>query len=195
MKYLYILIIQWAFVLPGFTQQTWHSDPHHSKLAFITTHLGISDVTGFFDQFQVTVKASKGDFSDALIEMTANVYSINTSVSARDQELMSEAFFDVAKYPVMKYKSTSLIRTGKNTYKLSGILDLHGVKEYLSLTMTYRGTVTDSTRKNISVAAIKITGVLNRLDFKIGKNYSKYFISNQVRINADGEFLMDEPAR
>jgi polyisoprenoid-binding protein YceI len=195
MKYLYIIIIQLAFAIPVFAQQIWHSDPHHSKLAFITTHLRISDVKVFFDQFQVRVTASKADFSDALIEMTANVYSIHTSVSARDQQLMSEEFFNVARYPVMKYRSTSLIRTGRNTYKLSGLLELHGVKEYLPLYMTYLGTVKDSSRNNISVAAIKITGELNRFDFKIGNNYSRYFISREVRINADGEFLKDEPVK
>lgn len=195
MRYLYILILKLVFILPVFSQQIWHTDINHSKLSFITTHLSISDVTGFFDQFQVTVTTNKDDFSDALIEMTANVYSINTSVTERDQELKGEAFFDVARYPVMKYKSTSLIRTGRNTYKLSGILELHGVKEYLSLVMTYRGTVVDSTRGNVVVAAVKIIGELNRLDFNIGKKYSKYLISNKVRINADGEFIKYEKAR
>ena len=58
------------FILSSFyvmAQETYLVDPAHSKLGFTITHLGIADVPGHFDKFNVTVKTTKADFSDAVV--------------------------------------------------------------------------------------------------------------------------------
>lgn len=48
-------------------------DKSHSKLGFTVTHLLISEVDGNFKNFDVIITSSKEDFSDAVVEFTADV--------------------------------------------------------------------------------------------------------------------------
>ena len=41
-------------------------------------------------------------------------------------------------------------------------------------------------------AAFRITGVINRSDFGIGSKFPAPFISDEVRIKADGEFVQSK---
>src|SRR6478672_728056 len=123
------LILAAIVTLTAFTTvlPTWQNDDPHSQLGFTVTHLGINDVSGTFNDFDVNVKSSKPDFSDATFELTAKTASIDTRVEARNNHLKSADFFDVATYPELTFKSTSLKKKGKNSYALSGNLTLHGI--------------------------------------------------------------------
>jgi len=171
----------------GFAQTTWKADPFHSRLGFTVTHLGINDVPGHFGDYEVTITSAKPDFSDAVVELSAQTATINTRVEARDKHLKSADFFDVEKFPTMSFKSTSIKKDGKNKYKLSGPLTMHGVTKLVTVTMQYRGTANNPAAKT-DAAGIQITGIINRADFGIGAGFPPPMISNQVNIIADGEF-------
>lgn len=169
--------------------QSWKSDPPHSRLGFSVVHMGISDITGSFNKFEATIDAAKPDFSDAKVELTAEVGSINTSVEMRDNHLKSADFFDAEKYPTMSFKSTGITKLGKgNRYRLTGYLTLHGVEKPVTLTMTYRGTTTNPQSKK-KVAGFQVVGVIRRSDFGIGNKFPSVMISDNVMIKADGEFM------
>src|SRR4051812_19768009 len=68
-----IILASVVLTLAFTTLSNWNSDKMHSKLSFSITHMGISDVTGLFKDFEVSVKTSKDDFSDAVFEMSADV--------------------------------------------------------------------------------------------------------------------------
>ena len=85
----------------------WGADTAHSKLGFEITHLMISDVEGSFKNFESKITASKDDFSDAVVELSADVNSVNTDNEKRDAHLLNADFFDAAKYPKLTFKSTS----------------------------------------------------------------------------------------
>lgn len=174
--------------LSGFAQNTWKADPYHSKLGFTVTHLGIADVPGHFGEFDVTITASKEDFSDAVVEMTANTNTIDTRVEQRNNHLKSPDFFDVEKFPTMSFKSTSIKKAGKNKYNLSGNLTLHGVTKPVTVTMLYRGTTANPNANGAPVAGIQITGTIKRSDFSVGDGFPAPMISDEVVIKADGEF-------
>lgn len=188
MKKISVLFSFLVLSLTIFAQTTWKSDPYHSKLGFTVTHLGIADVPGHFDKFDVTIKSEKADFSDAQVEMTAQVSSINTRIEPRDNHLKSADFFDAEKYPVMTFKSTSIKKLSKNRYQLTGNLTLHGVTKPVTVIMVHRGTTANPNANGAPVAGIQITGVIKRSDFAIGNGFPSPMISDDVRIKADGEF-------
>ncbi len=177
------------FVLTAFTSRfiTWQNDDAHSQLGFTVTHLGIADVSGTFNDFDVTLTSSKPDFSDAQVELTARVASIDTRVEARDNHLKSADFFDAGKYPALTFKSTSLTPAGKNQFKLTGDLTLHGVTKPVTLDLFYKGTVENPMSKK-ATAGFQVTGTIKRSDFGIGAGFPAPMISDEVRIKADGEF-------
>lgn len=177
------LFMLFAFTTPG----NWNVDSAHSKLTFTVTHLGISDVSGLFKNFDVKVTSSKEDFSDAVFDVSADVASIDTEVEMRDNHLKSADFFDVAKYPKLTFKSTAIQPAGKNRYQLSGDLSLHGVTKPVTMDVLYRGTVENPMSKK-PTSGFQVTGTIKRSDFGIGEKFPATLISDEVRIKADGEF-------
>lgn len=171
-----------------FAQETWTADPYHSHLGFTVTHLGIADVPGNFSDYDVKITAEEEDFSDAVVEMTAKLNSIDTRVEQRDNHLKSADFFDVEKYPTMHFKSTDIKKVGENKYELSGNLNLHGVTKPVTVEMVYRGTTANPNANGAPVAGIQITGDIKRSDFGIGDDFPAPMISDVVEIKADGEF-------
>ncbi len=186
-----ITLILAAFIsLTAFTAAvtTWHNDDPHSQLGFTVTHLGIADVSGTFNDFDVTVKSSKPDFSDASFELSAKTASIDTRVDARNKHLRSADFFDAEKYPDIIFKSSSIKKSGKNKYKLTGALSLHGITKTITMDLLYKGTVENPMSKK-PTAGFQVTTVINRSDFNLGNGFPPPMISNEVRIKADGEFV------
>ena len=188
-----------AFILAAFITLTafttavspWQNDDPHSQLAFTVTHLGIADVSGIFNDFDVTVNATKPDFSDASFELTARTASIDTRVEARDNHLKSADFFDVEKYPTFNFKSTSIKNAGKNKYTLTGNLTLHGISKPVTMDLLYKGTVENPVSKK-QIAGFQVTGTIKRSDFNVGAGFPAPMISDEVRIKADGEFIPNE---
>jgi polyisoprenoid-binding protein YceI len=187
------LILAAIVTLTAFTSvlPIWQNDDPHSQLGFTVSHLGINDVSGNFNDFDVTVQSSKPDFSDAVIELTAKTASIDTRVEARNNHLKSADFFDVEKYPVMNFKSTSIKPAGKNKYKLTGDLTLHGITKPVTMDLLYKGTVENPMSKK-QTAGFQVTGTISRSDFNVGPKFPAPMISNEVKIKADGEFTQNE---
>ena len=185
-----ILFIITAFVtLTAFSTGggVWTNDDPHSQLGFTVTHLGIADVSGTFNDFDVTLKSTKEDFSDASFELTARTASIDTRVEARNTHLKSADFFDVEKYPALHFKSTGIESTGENQYKITGDLTMHGITQSVTMDLVYKGSVENPMNKK-QTAGFQVTGVIKRSDFNVGNGFPPPMISDEVRIKADGEF-------
>ncbi len=187
MKKALAIITLWL-AATAFTQiEVWRNDKPHSQLSFTVTHLGINDVSGTFNDFDVTVQSAKEDFSDAVFELSARVASVDTRVEARDNHLRSADFFDAEKYPELKFKSTAIKKAKENEYTLSGDLTIHGVTKPVTLNLVYRGKINNPMSKAPTVA-FQLTGDIKRSDFSVGPKFPEAVISDVVRIKADGEF-------
>src|SRR5690554_5667525 len=131
-----LLILTLFFVPLGVMgQDVWEADPFHSVVGFTVTHLGIADVPGNFEEYDVTITSSADDFSDAVIELTVQTASVNTRVGDRDDHLRTSDFFHVEAYPTMHFKSSSIRRIGTNAYELTGDLTLLDVTRTETVTM------------------------------------------------------------
>lgn len=141
----------------------WGFDASHAKVGFKISHFGISETEGKFTKFDGAVLSDRPDFSDANINFTIDVNSINTEDSQRDTHLKSADFFDVEKFPNIVFKSLALETIERNKYKLTGNLTMHGFTKEITLNADYRGTVVDPFN-NIK-AGFKITGEIDRTKF------------------------------
>jgi polyisoprenoid-binding protein YceI len=166
--------------------ETWKVDPQHSRIAFTTGHLGISDITGVFRDYVVTISASQPDFSDAVFDLAIETTSLDTGVQKRDGHLRSADFFDVEKYPRITFRSSKVQSAGQNRYTLSGDLTIHGQTRPITAELWYRGTTQN--QDNVT-AGFQLTATLRRSDFGVGPKFQPPMISDEVQIKADGEFI------
>ena len=81
-------------IVPVFAQsQIWKIDPLHSSIQFAANHWVVDEVVGQFNEYDATLITSKDDFSDATLEATINIQSIDTDNERRDTHLRSVDFF------------------------------------------------------------------------------------------------------
>ncbi len=174
--------------------QTWAVDKAHSKVGFSVTHLMLSEVDGNFKTFDAKITSAKPDLSDAMIELTADINSIDTDNERRDGHLKSPDWFDTAKFPTLTFKSTSFKKVDGKKYALAGNLTMHGVTKPVTLDAVLTGPVTmENPRGKQEKAGLKISGTIKRSDFGVGSS-STAVVSEEVEIKAAGEFVKQEAA-
>jgi polyisoprenoid-binding protein YceI len=185
-----IILSTAAFLIATATTfaQEWNLDKAHSQVMFGINHMGINTISGSFGDVTAKFNASKDDFSDAVIELTADVNSINTGNEQRNGHLKSPDFFDAAKYGTFTFKSTSFKKVGDKNYELTGNLTLHGVTKSVTLNAVLNGTAVNPMSKK-TVAGFKVTGTIKRSDFNLGDPKFNGFLSDEVALDANTEFV------
>ena len=177
---------------------TYNIDPDHSTVGFSIKHLGISTVHGRFAKFKGAITVSQSDPTTARAEATIEAASIDTGVEARDKHLRSPDFFDVEKYPSLKFVSTKISPMKDNKFTMTGDLTMHGVTKPVTLDVVFEGSAQDPWG-NVR-GAFSATGVLNRKDFGITWNKvldnKGLLIGDDVGINLEIEGIqsVEKPA-
>jgi polyisoprenoid-binding protein YceI len=164
----------------------WSIDKVHSNVKFTVTHLVISEVEGYFKIFDGTLEHSKPDYSDAKINFTVDVNSINTDNENRDKHLKSDDFFNAEKFPQMKFESTSFTPLGNNKYKLNGNLTIRDVTKPITFDVTYGGTANMGTTVK---SGFKAKGTINRFDY--GLKWDKATEAGGMVVGKDVEIVVN----
>jgi polyisoprenoid-binding protein YceI len=154
------------FVATAFAsaQSEWKLDKVHSSVTFTVRHMVISEVTGSFKDFAITLKSEKDDFSDAEVQSTIKVGSLSTDNAMRDGHLKSDDFFNAEKFPEISFKSTSFEKLGDTKYKITGDLTIRDVTKNVTFDATLNGTL--KTARGV-LSAWKVTTTINRFDYNL----------------------------
>lgn len=185
-----IALVAFSSVVSG--QKSYTLDKNHTRIGFIATHMKISDVDGRFKSFDASLKSSKDDFTDAVIDMTADVKSIDTDIEMRDNDLRSKDWFDAEKYPKIIFKSTEFKKTDGKNYKLYGNITIRNITKPIVLDVVYNGKQMNPMSKKNSIG-FTITGMLKRSDFEVGKNSSaSVTVEDEIKLLCNVEFITDE---
>jgi polyisoprenoid-binding protein YceI len=165
-----LLMVTLTLISGAFAQtaKTWNVDKMHSAVKFSVSHLVISEVDGSFKIFDGNMVATKEDFTDAKINFTVDVNSINTDNANRDGHLKSDDFFNAEKYPNMTFASTSFKKKSGSAYELTGDLTIRDVTKKVTFAVKYGGTTKDPYGN--TKAGFKATGTINRLQYGLKWN-------------------------
>jgi polyisoprenoid-binding protein YceI len=142
---------------------TYKIDKMHSEADFSIRHMGISNVHGHFGNISGTVIYDDKDVTKSTVEATIDVTTVDTGVAPRDGHLKSPDFFDVAKYPTMTFKSSSVRKTSDG-FDVMGDLTLHGVTKPVTLHVTASKEQTGMDGKSLD-RGFDATTTINRQDF------------------------------
>ena len=165
----------------------WVVDPTHSDLGFKIRHLMISNVSGSLKNFEAEAEMNESDFSSAQINLKAAMASITTNNEQRDGHLRTSDFFEVEKYPELKFRSTKIEKTDNDTYALYGELTLKGITKPVKLNVEYNGLTKDPWGSER--AGFLVTGKINRSEWGINFNSvletGGVALSEEVRISSE----------
>ena len=121
---------------------TYTIDPTHSRLGFVTRHAMVTKVRGQFDEFEGTARTQAG-LTDAAIEVTAQVASIDTRNADRDGHLRAGDFFDAEQFPTLTFRSTEVTAADDETMRVAGDLTIKGVTKPVTIDFEFGGIATD----------------------------------------------------
>jgi polyisoprenoid-binding protein YceI len=173
------------------TTTKWNLDTAHSEIGFKVKHMMITNVSGTFGQFEVNTETEGDNFETAKIVFQANVDSINTGSADRDGHLKSPDFFDVSKYPVLKFVSSRLEKKDDQEYLLHGNLTIKDVTKPVTLAVEYGGIGTDPWG-NVK-AGFSISGKIKRTDFGLNWNAALetggVLVSEEVKLIAEVQLI------
>ena len=141
---------------------TWHVDPVHSSVEFEIKHMMIATVRGRFREFEGTVVAAE-DIADSHAFGVVKVASIDTNDPTRDAHLRSPDFFDVERYPEIRFASTHIQPLGGPQFRVRGDLTMKGVTRAVELEVTVEGSERDPWGNDR--VGFRARAAINRTDF------------------------------
>jgi len=184
-----LFVVASILVLAAFSfaqTQTWKIDPNHTAAQFSVRHMGISTVRGAFTKVSGTAEYDPSNVAKASVEVTIEAASVDTRVDMRDNDLRSDHFFDVAKYPTITFKSKSVQPAGEGKFKMVGDLTIHGVTKEVTLDGEGPSKPMTDQRGNQHVGASATTTV-KRTDFGVGSSGST--VGEDISITIDVEMV------
>jgi polyisoprenoid-binding protein YceI len=177
-------------LLPALAQSsTWKIDPNHSAAGFTVRHMGISNVHGRFTGVSGEITIDPADLSKSSVKATIDTTTVDTGVAARDTDLKSDHFFDVAKYPTITFVSKS-VTMSSDGYTVTGDLTMHGVTRRVVLAM-------DAPSKELAMGkqtrrGFDATTTIHRRDF--GLNYGGMLKTGDAMIGDDVKVTLEVEA-
>ena len=179
-----IVILSIAAIAQTDTPRPYPIDNGHSTVGFSVPILnGLSKVRGKFNDFAITLNEDEKDITKSSVVVVIKATSIDTGIDRRDNHLRSADFFDVEKFPEIKFESNRIEKRRKQ-FIAYGPLTMHGVSKEIALPFSITGTSKDATGKKMNIGySARLT--LNRRDY--GINWQNPNAPNFVGDNIDIE--------
>ncbi len=96
--------------------------------------------------------------------------------------MRSADFFEVEKYPEIKFNATNIVKKSDDTYDVTGDFNMHGVSKPITFNVVFEGQAGD-------VAGFTADTEINRADFGLTWNSTLetggVLVSEKVKINLD----------
>ena len=163
-------------------QSTWKVDNAHSSITFSVSHFMISEVTGNFGKFDITATANE-KFESPSFDVSIDAATINTNQSGRDNHLKSADFFDVAKHANIVFKSSSFKNLEGKEFETTGNITIKGITKEIVFKGKLNGVI--DTKSGKKKAGLKLTSIIKREDFNVGKGMNPVGKDVSVTINIE----------
>jgi polyisoprenoid-binding protein YceI len=175
-------------------EAVWRIDPNHSAAYFSVRHLMISTVRGEFGGVNGSMRYDPKRPTEGRVDATIDCTTLNSGVAARDTQMKGPDFFDVKKYPTMKFSTTRVQISGPGKLKVSGELTINATTRPVVLDVDGPSEVVKDARGREKVG-LSATTKINRKEFGIVWNEvletGGLAVADEVTISLDIEFIRE----
>ena len=162
MKSIALIVTLILVSLMGTAQQSYTPTDEGSKIHFVVKNFAIK-TGGDFTGVKGTIKFDPAKLSASSIDVTVEAASVDTDSEMRDEHLKEDEFFDVVKYPTIRFKSTKVTSsTQAGRFYVFGNLTMKGVTKPVQFGFS-------ATPKDDGYF-FEGDFEINRLDYKVGDN-------------------------
>lgn len=119
---------------------TFEIDDTHSTVHFHVKHMSAGIFVGRFDAVSGTLDFNPEDPTQSSIEVTVQANSVSTNNDRLNGHIKSPDFLNAAQFPEITFKSTSIEKTGEDTYDVTGDLTIRGTTKQITAEVRHTGT-------------------------------------------------------
>ena len=112
---------------------TWQIDAKHSLVEFAVKHMMFTTAKGRFSDVTGTIIDDEADPTRSSVEVEIAAASIDTRDENRDTHLRSGDFFEVDRFPTIRFKSTRVEPVGRDKLRVIGDLTIRDVTREVEL--------------------------------------------------------------
>ena len=175
--------------MPLWAQPTnWRIDPMHSSAQFSVRHMMISTVRGQFGGVKGAVLYDPQNLGASSVEATIDCTTVNTGEPKRDADLKSERFFDIKRYPVMKFKSTKVDAAAPGKLKVTGNLTINATTRQVVLDVD---GPTPAIRDNQGREKVGLSGTTTISRKAFGITYNPILDNGGVTVSDDVSIVLE----
>jgi polyisoprenoid-binding protein YceI len=179
----------------GAGAQRFDIDRAHTHVGFIVRHLAVANVRGRFTRFSGHIFLDESDITRSTVEVVIDAASIDTDNGRRDEHLRSDDFFDVERFPTLRFVGRRVERSGDALF-LVGDLTIRDVTREVRMPFELTGPVNGGNDQRIIGAEGSLR--VNRFDY--GLRWNRFteavqVVGNEVRIELQIEARTPRPAQ
>ena len=131
------------------------------------------DPSGSFKIMEGNIDFDEKDIASSNFDFKIDVRSISTGNGMMTKKAQTPEWFDSAKYPYAKFKSTKVEKKEGNACKITGNLTIKGITKSVVVPASYS--------KSSGKITFKGSFYVNRMDFKVGKKSDA--VPDQMKVN------------
>ena len=176
------LMLSFSFHRPINAGELYSLDKSHTQIKFSVNRGGWTRITGWFEKFDGNINFDQENVTNSSVNAIIQTGSINTGFARRDAHLRSPDFFSSKEFPTIKFKSSSIEKTGNKSGKMTGNLTMLGVTKPITLEVVFNRKA-NHPRNNRVFSGFTAQGKLNRSDF--GMNFILRAVSDEVLIKIE----------
>jgi polyisoprenoid-binding protein YceI len=147
----------------------WNIDVAHSGINFSIRHMVVSKVRGRFTKFTGVLRLDEGgDLTRSSVEASIDAAGIDTGSAQRDDHLRGADFFDVDRFPQLRFRSTLVVKLAEDRYGVVGELTIRDVTREVVIDAEYAGRGKDPW--GVERVAFSAKTAIDRKDFGLAWN-------------------------
>jgi polyisoprenoid-binding protein YceI len=143
MKYVFTLLMGFASVLGGMSQNTFADaydlDDQHTSVVFSVSHFGYSYCYGMFGKYSGKFEYDPKNPTKSEFQFVIDVASLDTKSEKRDEHLRGPDFFNAKQFPDISFVSKQVTVNGE-ALDVVGDLTMRGVTKEIVLPLVYLGS-------------------------------------------------------
>lgn len=170
-------------------------DKSHASLVFSVDHIGYSQYTGGFDNFDATLDFDPANPEAMRVEATIDVHSLDIPAPPAGflDELKSAAWLDAVGHPAMKFRSTKVTMTASDAARIDGDLTFRGVTAPVVMEARFNGGYANFPPYDQNARiGFSATGALKRslfgVDLAIPNEEQPFGVGDLVAFEIEAEF-------
>lgn len=180
-----LILLPCLFLAASASAQVYNIDASHTYPSFEADHMGLSFWRGKFTKSSGKIVLDRQSKTGGSVEIAIDASTVDFGHAKMNEKARGDEMFNVAKFPIISYKSTALKYEGERLVAVDGEMTMLGITKPLSLTLTHFKCVIHPLHKR-EVCGADAHGRFDRSDFGMNIGLPRFSPEIKLAIQVEG---------